>query len=549
MTATLTPAITPASGSPQTSWEQMNETGRRLYGEGNMTGAELAFVAAIEEGERPGSGVDPLRLASSISNLAQLKYQQKDTGHAEELFRRALELREAALGAEHPSVVSSINNLAALYVARGALDEAEPLLLRAMTATSKRLETAQADLSVNINNLVRLYYKRGEYTRAEPLLLQLLATKRPLGAEHPDIAAVLVSLAKLRQSMGRPDDAERVWRRVLAVRDRTLAPNDPGILTALDGLAEACAAQGKAEQEYAVRERALRAREQVLGADHPTLAAARERIEDLRSAVAAATATTTLPEMTPPAAPSRERSIEVIDVAPAEDDEATEAVSWIEPTRLEMPPPQIEAASPSPAPLPAAPAPWVPPAAPTYERRASYSTGRKEKPASRQRPVWIVAAACVAVAAAGVFIFGRDLLTAVRPSVAASVARTQSAAAPPVANPHVTVAPGAQPAAGADPAAATTAAATKPREARVQVVSQPPETGSPAPPVRTVAVPHAAGTKPTRSRVSAAPSAVADSAATGDALLPPPPPAPPSPAVDFDAATRSIESSAPAKPQ
>jgi tetratricopeptide (TPR) repeat protein len=515
MTATLSPATTPASGSPQTSWEQMNETGRRLYGEGNMTGAELAFVAAIEEGERPGSGVDPLRLASSISNLAQLKYQQKDTGHAEELFRRALELREGVLGAEHPTVVSSINNLAALYVARGALDEAEPLLQRAMTATTKRLEAAQADLSVNINNMVRLYYKRGEYTRAEPLLLQLLASKRPLGAEHPDIAAVLVSLAKLRQSMGRPDAAERVWRRVLAVRDRTLPPTDPGILAVLDGLAEACAAQGKAEDEYVVRERALRAREQVLGGDHPALAAARARMEELRSAVAAATATTTLSEMAPPETPSPRRSVEVIDVGPAGGGEATESVPWIEPTRLE---------SPSAAIKPAALAPM----APLHERKAAHSAGRPDKRGSQDGTIgtmWIVAAACVAVAIAGVLIFGRDLLSAARPQASTAVAGAHSAGSPRGATPHVTIGASTPPAPAVGPVVAP---ATQPVQ------------------VRALTLPRALASRGSHPRVTGAPNGVVDSSAIGDARAPP---TPPSPAVDFDAATRGIESSAPSKPQ
>lgn len=276
MTATTVPEI---EARPMT-WEQYHEAGRRRFAEGDAAGAEQAFRGAIAEAEQPGG--DPLQMASSLSSLGQLKYQQKDYAQAEDCFRRALELREQALGGDHPTVISSINNLAALYVARGALDDAEPLLQRAMAVTIKRVEASQADLAVNLNNLVRLYVKRGDYSRAEPMLTQLLAMKRPLGPEHPEVAAVLVTLAKLRQSMAQPDAAERIWRRVLAVRERTLPANDTTIAATLDGLAEACAAQGRLADELEMRERSLAIREVAQGPEHPLLPALRSRVQELR---------------------------------------------------------------------------------------------------------------------------------------------------------------------------------------------------------------------------------------------------------------------------
>ena len=180
--------VTPDPAAPTMTWEQHHEAGRRRFAEGDAAGAEHAFRAAIARAEQ--SGGDPLQRASSLSSLGQLKYQQKDYKGAEDSFRQSLELREAALGADHPTVISGINNLAALFVARGALDEAEPLLQRAMAVTVKRVEATQAELAVNLNNLVRLYVKRGDYSRAEPLVVRLLALKRPLGPEHPDVAAV-----------------------------------------------------------------------------------------------------------------------------------------------------------------------------------------------------------------------------------------------------------------------------------------------------------------------------------------------------------------------
>jgi tetratricopeptide (TPR) repeat protein len=270
----------PAPEAKAKSWEQYYEAGRRRFAEGDAAGAEQAFRDAITQAELPGG--DPLQLASSLSSLGQLKYQQKDYTQAENCFQRSLTLRERALGPDHPIVISGINNLAASYVARGALDEAEPLLQRAMAVTLKRVEATQAELAVNLNNLVRVHVKRSDYARAEPLLLHLLALKRPLGPDHPDVAAVLVTLAKLRFSMGRPAEAERLWRRVLAVRERSLPAGDLMIAGTMDGLADTCAAQGKRAEELEFRERSLVVREAALGSVHPSLDPLRTRVKELR---------------------------------------------------------------------------------------------------------------------------------------------------------------------------------------------------------------------------------------------------------------------------
>ena len=87
----------------ETRWEQQNEAGRLSFTDGDYARAEQSFLAAIREATQLGA--DNVRLASSLSNLGQLKYKQKDFAQAEALFHRALAIRERVLGPEHFGLV------------------------------------------------------------------------------------------------------------------------------------------------------------------------------------------------------------------------------------------------------------------------------------------------------------------------------------------------------------------------------------------------------------------------------------------------------------
>jgi hypothetical protein len=53
-------------------------------------------------------------LNSSLNNLATLYYEQGQYAQAEPLHRRALAIREKALGPDHPDVATTLNNLCLL---------------------------------------------------------------------------------------------------------------------------------------------------------------------------------------------------------------------------------------------------------------------------------------------------------------------------------------------------------------------------------------------------------------------------------------------------
>ena len=64
--------------------------------------------------------------------MEELCQHQRNYSNIEPFFRRALEIKEANLGAYHPDIATILNNQAVLLKAQGKYTEAEPLYRRAL---------------------------------------------------------------------------------------------------------------------------------------------------------------------------------------------------------------------------------------------------------------------------------------------------------------------------------------------------------------------------------------------------------------------------------
>jgi tetratricopeptide (TPR) repeat protein len=72
------------------------------------------------------------------------------------LHKRALAIREKALGPDHPDVANSLNNLARLYQDQHRYADAEPLHKRALAITEKTLGPKHPDVATALKRLARL---------------------------------------------------------------------------------------------------------------------------------------------------------------------------------------------------------------------------------------------------------------------------------------------------------------------------------------------------------------------------------------------------------
>ena len=137
-------------------------------------------------------------MATSLGNLAVLYQEQGRYDEAEALHKRALAIREKALGAgarargHHASRTwPSSTGL------QGRFDEAEPLYLRALEILEKSLGAEHPEVAVSLNNLAELYRAQGRFDEAAPLYERALAVaEAALGPDHPDVALILTGMAR-----------------------------------------------------------------------------------------------------------------------------------------------------------------------------------------------------------------------------------------------------------------------------------------------------------------------------------------------------------------
>jgi tetratricopeptide (TPR) repeat protein len=136
----------------------------------------LAFAGdvAAQKGTKPKSAIPAAESADTLNAEVVRLYQAGRYSDAVPLARRALAIREKALGPDHPDVGTSLNNLAGLYVEQGRYAEAEPLYKRSLAIREKALSYDHPDVAASLN-LAELYRAQGRDAEAEPLYKRSLA--------------------------------------------------------------------------------------------------------------------------------------------------------------------------------------------------------------------------------------------------------------------------------------------------------------------------------------------------------------------------------------
>jgi tetratricopeptide (TPR) repeat protein len=188
---------------------------------------------------------------------------------AKAYLRRALAIREAAFGPDHPETAASLNLLGLACQYQSEYAAAQRYLERALAIWERALPPDALELCMVHNTLGYLLRARGEYAAARYHLERALASAERLrGVDHPDTARNLNNLGYLLFEQGEHAAARRHLERALAIRERALPANHPATAQTLNNLGDVLCHQQHYDEAWACHQRALAMRQATYGPLH-----------------------------------------------------------------------------------------------------------------------------------------------------------------------------------------------------------------------------------------------------------------------------------------
>jgi tetratricopeptide (TPR) repeat protein len=134
-------------------WKEVVEAGNLAFSAGRVSEAEVKFQEAVKLAEEMQ---DNTSLALSLNNLAAIYHTQSKYKFAEELYKKALSIREGLYGHEHPEIALNLHNLAVLYSARRMYPLAEEYYKKAIDVKEKVYGNIHVELVSTYNYYAKL---------------------------------------------------------------------------------------------------------------------------------------------------------------------------------------------------------------------------------------------------------------------------------------------------------------------------------------------------------------------------------------------------------
>jgi len=288
--------------------------------QGKYAEAQKNFSAALSIYEKR-LGPEHANTAAALNNLALVLEKLGDYSSAESLLRRSLRILEKTLGKQHQDSATTLSNLGRVLdlqgkfsetagaeggedvkqlsvraqdmINRGQYKEAETLHFRVVTIHEKTLGKEHPVTATSLSNLGNVLYLQGKFKEAEAVHRRVLAIReKVLGAEHPDTATSMNNLANVLQEQGKDEmlspsetraqarfnlqvytETENLFRKALAIQERTLGPSHPATANTLNNLSTYLDRRGRPEEAEPLQRRALDILEKSLGSLHPDTAA------------------------------------------------------------------------------------------------------------------------------------------------------------------------------------------------------------------------------------------------------------------------------------
>lgn len=244
--------------------------------------AESRCVQAREIFEETCGEQHPLT-AASLNNHAVLYLLQAKYPGAEGLVQRAHNIWTRSLGRNDPRLLASLTNLAMLYTTRGQYEKAGQQIDEALAIHPDNLPEKHPAAAI-VRNAAAVYRRAiGDYREAQALANDeaLAVCEEALGAEHPNVAAILDTLASIHADRSLHTKAERYFLRAATITETVWGPNHPYLAAVRSHTARLFVDDGRIEDAEQLCQQALETFRRVFGEKHPSVATVLETYGDL----------------------------------------------------------------------------------------------------------------------------------------------------------------------------------------------------------------------------------------------------------------------------
>ncbi len=224
--------------------------------------------------EEKFSGPEHKNVAISLTNLALVVRRSRPLcGGRGRSTRARLAIKEKVLGPSIPISPAALTTWRFYTRIKAATPRLSRFTNERWRSEKRFLAQRHPEVAASLNNLAILYADQGRYAEAEPLYKRALAIKeKVLGPEHVDFATTLDSLASLYADQGRFAEAEPLYKRALAIKEKVLGPEHIDFAGRLNNLATLYKDQSRYAEAEPLYKRALAIKEKVLGPGHPSFA-------------------------------------------------------------------------------------------------------------------------------------------------------------------------------------------------------------------------------------------------------------------------------------
>jgi tetratricopeptide (TPR) repeat protein len=218
-------AVARLGDDPRAEARLINELGSLEYYDGHHAAAVEQYQRALEL-RRAALGPDHPDVAATLGNLGNALFGAKRSDEAIAALEQALALREALLGPDHPDVATALNNLGVVDKNLGRVDKALAAYRRAREIWTRALGPDHPAILPVLLNLGALEHTRGEFLVAIALFEEALAAARVLPEDSPLRSSAAYNLTAVYLHRGDTDRAEALLRSELARLERIYGADD-----------------------------------------------------------------------------------------------------------------------------------------------------------------------------------------------------------------------------------------------------------------------------------------------------------------------------------